>query len=226
MRGKRLVVVGATGLVGGLALRYALDHSEVEAVTSVGRRPSGVEHEKLREIQHVDFSDCSPIQGELEGQDAALFCLGVYTGAVPDPEFKKITVDYTVGFARALFQASPHAAFCLLSGEGADQTEKSRMSFARYKGVAEKALLAMDFPRIHLFRPGYIYPVAPRKEPNLSYRIMRPLYPFVRLVYPNIGIPSDDLARAMVRASLEGTPGYPDPILRNRDIRGLGAAWG
>lgn len=225
MEGRRLVLVGSTGLVGGLALRYALEHTGVASVTSIGRRPTGLESPKLREVQHQDFSDCSPLGNELEGQDAALFCLGVYTGGVPDEEFRKITVDYAVAFAQALFGVSPQAAFCLLSGEGADQTERSRISFARYKGAAENALLAMGFPRVHLLRPGYIYPVAPRKEPNLSYGIMRALYPLARHLYPNIGISSEALAKVMVRAALEGTPGFEDPVLRNRDIRRLAESW-
>lgn len=225
MTGHRVVVVGATGLIGGLVLRYALEDPAVESVTSVGRRSLGIQDPKLREVMHSDFSDCSPIEGELAGHTVALFCLGAYTGAVPDEEFRKITVEYTVSFAEALFSGSPDAAFCFLSGEGADQTEKSRMAFAKYKGAAEKALLAIGFPRTHIFRPGYIYPVTPREEPNLSYRIMRPLYPFVSRVYPNIGISSEDLAMAMYRAGFEGTPGFEDPVLRNKDIRALAAAW-
>jgi uncharacterized protein YbjT (DUF2867 family) len=197
----------------------------VAAVTSVGRRSTGLENPKLREVLHQDFSNCTPLRDQLAGHDAALFCLGVYTGAAPDEEFRKVTVDYTVAFAEAVLAASPQASFCLLSGEGADQTEKSRMSFPRYKGAAENAALAMGFPRVHLFRPGYIYPVTPRDEPNLSYRIMRSLYPLARRLYPNIGISSEALAKVMVRAALEGTPGFQDPVLGNRDIRALAAAW-
>lgn len=111
------------------------------------------------------------------------------------------------------------ATFCFLSGQGADQTEKSRMAFARYKGAAETALLDIGFPRVHIFRPGYIYPVTPRKEPNLVYTISRFLYPLLRRLYPNIGIPSEDLARAMVHAGIYGTGGIENPILENKDIR-------
>src|SRR6478672_5265206 len=96
--------------------------------------------------------------------------LGAYTGAVPDAELRKITVDYTVEFARVLYGSSPNAAFSFLSGNGADPTGRSRMAFARYKGEAEKTLLEEGFPRVYLFRPAYIYPVEPRKEPNFSYQ--------------------------------------------------------
>ncbi len=163
----------------------------------------------------------SAIADTLAGQDVALFCLGVYSGAVPDDEFRRITVDSTLAFARALYAGSAQAAFCFLSGQGADPTERSRLAFARYKGAAEKALLGIGFPRVHIFRPGYVYPVTPREEPNLGYRAMRALYPVLRRIAPNIGVASEDLARAMVHAGLHGTAGHEDPVLENRDIRAL-----
>lgn len=95
------------------------------------------------------------------------------------------------------------------------------MAFARYKGAAENALIAMGFPRLHIFRPGYIYPETPRQEPNLSYRVMRTLWPLVRRIHPNLGVASDDLARSMVEAALAGTPGRDSETLENRDIREL-----
>lgn len=215
----RLVIVGATGMVGGHALRYALDHPSVGVVTVIGRKKLGVSHPKLREILHGDFADCSALARPLSDQDAAIFCLGVYTGAVPDAEFRKITVDYTVEFARVLRANSPGAAFSFLSGMGADQTGRSRVPFARYKGEAEKALLAAGFPRLYVFRPAYIYPVEPRKEPNFSYRVLRAIYPAFRMLFPNQVIRADDLARAMVdvAVSRKGQPG--GLVLENRDIR-------
>src|ERR1700676_694910 len=139
---KRLVIVGATGMVGGYALRYALEDPTVGTVTSIGRKKIGISHTKLREIVHPDFADCSALAGTLLGQDAAVFCLGTYTVSVSDAELRKITVDYAVEFAQVLHGSSPAAAFSFLSGNGADPTERSRMPFARYKGDAENALLA------------------------------------------------------------------------------------
>lgn len=121
----------------------------------------------------------------LLGQDAAVYCLGTYTGTVSDAELRAITADYTIEFARVLHSSSPNAAFSFLSGNGADPTGRSRLAFARYKGQAEKALLAAGFPRVYLFRPAYIYPVQPRKEPNFSYRLLRAVYPVFRLLFPN-----------------------------------------
>ena len=138
---KRLVIVGATGMVGKYALRYALENSAVRSVTSISRSKVGISHPKLTEVLHRDFADCSALAETLSGQDAAIFCLGVYTGAVSDAELHTITVDYTVEFARVLRGSSPAAAFSFLSGSGAEPTGRSRMPFARYKGEAENALL-------------------------------------------------------------------------------------
>jgi uncharacterized protein YbjT (DUF2867 family) len=198
----RLVIVGATGMVGGYALRDALENSAVGSVTSIGRRKLDISHTKLREVFHGDFADCSSLAETLSGQDAAVFCLGAYTGAVSDAELRTITVDYAIEFARVLRSSSPDAAFSFLSGSGADPTGRSRMPFARYKGEAENALLAAGFPRVYIFRPAYIYPVEPRKEPNFSYRLLRVIYPAFRVLFPNQVIPADDLARA-IRAMLK-----------------------
>ena len=215
----RLVIVGATGMVGGYALRYVLDLPAVERVTSISRRKTGISHPKLDEVLHQDFSDCSALAQTLAGQDAAVFCLGTYTGSVADAEMRAITVDYTVEFARVFLGSSPDASFSFLSGSGADPTGRSRMAFARYKGEAEKALLGSGFSRLYIFRPAYIYPVEPRKEPNFSYRLLRSVYPVFQLLFPNQVIPADDLAKAMVDIAIRKGAGTERVILDNRDIR-------
>jgi uncharacterized protein YbjT (DUF2867 family) len=217
---KRLVIVGATGMVGGYALRYALENAIAGSVTTIGRKTLGISHPKLTEVVHRDFADCSSLADTLSGQDAAVFCLGTYTGAVSDEELRTITVDYTVEFARVLHGSSPGAAFSFLSGNGADPTGRSRMPFARYKGEAESALFAAAFPHIYIFRPAYIYPVEPRKEPNFSYRLLRATYPVFRILFPNHVIRADDLARAMVDAVVTGT-GLRGQVFENRDIRAM-----
>jgi uncharacterized protein YbjT (DUF2867 family) len=208
-------------MVGGYALRYALDHPAAGSVTAIGRRKLGVSHPKLIEVPHRDFTDCSALAETLSGQDAAIFCLGAYTGAVPDAELRKITVDYTKEFARVLRGSSPNAAFSFLSGNGADPTERSRVPFARYKGEAENTLLAAGFPHVYIFRPAYIYPVEPRKEPNLSYRLLRAIYPAFRVLFPNQVIRADDLARVMVDVAVRGRDERGGPIFENRDIRAM-----
>src|SRR5580692_2418704 len=117
---KRIVIVGATGMVGGYALRYALDNPAVGRVTVIGRRKLCISHPNLEAVVHRDFADCSAIAETLSDQDAAIFCLGTYTGSVSDAELRKTTVDCTIEFARVLHGSSPNAVFSFLSGSGAD----------------------------------------------------------------------------------------------------------
>ena len=218
---KHLVIVGASGMVGGYALRYALENSGVGSVTSIGRKKLGVSHSKLKEVLHPDFADCSALADVLASQDAVIYCLGTYTGSVSDAQLRTITVDYTVEFARVLRGSNPDAAFSFLSGSGSDPTGRSRIAFARYKGEAEKALLAAGFPFVYVFRPAYIYPVKPRQEPNFGYRLLRAVYPVFRTLFPNQVIQADDLARAMVDVVLRRTKERQHLVFENRDIRAM-----
>jgi uncharacterized protein YbjT (DUF2867 family) len=220
----RLAIVGATGMVGGYSLRYALEDPSVGRVTAIVRRTLGNSHPKLKEVLHADFADCSALAEVLSGQDAVVFCLGTYTGAVSDAALRTITVDYTIEFARVLRGNTTDVTFSFLSGSGADPTGRSRLAFARYKGEAENALHAAGFSRLYIFRPAYIYPVDPRKEPNFSYRLLRVVYPVFRLVFPNQVIRADDLARAMVDVAVRDMSEVKSAVFENRDINAIVAS--
>jgi hypothetical protein len=213
---KNVIITGASGMIGSLVLEECLSSSLVQKVTSVTRKPSGLNHPKLIEVIHTDFTDYSAISHFLTDQDVCFFCIGVYTGQVPRDEFNRITIDYTLAFAGALRAANSLMRFCFLSGQGADSTEKSRVLFARAKGIAENGLIGLGFEGIHIFRPGYIYPVVPRKEPNFTYRMMRLLWCPVSSVYPNIGVTSVRLATRMVEVGLNGETRV---VYENDDIR-------
>jgi uncharacterized protein YbjT (DUF2867 family) len=191
---------------------------------AIGRRTLGISHPRLKEVLHKDFADCSALAEALSGQDAVVFCLGTYTGSVSDAVLRTITVDYTIEFARVLRSSSPDVAFSFLSGSGADPTGRSRLAFARYKGEAENALHAAGLPHLYIFRPAYIYPVEPRKEPNLSYRLLRAIYPAFRLLFPNQVIRADDLARAMVDVAIRDTSERGSSVFENRDIQAMVAS--
>ena len=205
-------------MIGALVLQKCLNSNDVNIVTSIVRKASGINHPKLKEIIHPNFSDYSSISEVFKDQDIAFYCIGVYTGAVPRDEFRKITVDYTLAFAEMLRIKSDKTTFCFLSGQGADQTEKSKMMFAMDKGIAENSLQRMKFNQFYTFRPGYIYPSTPRVEPNVSYKIMKALYKPFSIIYPNIGISSENLASAIVEV---GWNGYSKSILENKDIRSI-----
>ena len=205
-------------MIGSLLLQKCLDHEDISQVTSIARNPSGVQHNKLNEVIHNDFSSYSSLEEVFINCDIAHFCVGVYTGAVSKEDFRKITVEYTAAFIDELSRSSPSATFCFLSGQGADQSEQSGVMFARDKGAAENYILANHPGASYLFRPAYIYPVQKRKAPNLLYAFMRVIYPVLKVTFPKSVIRSDTLAEAMFVAGLQGAP---QTILENQDIKEL-----
>ncbi|UJH67350.1 NAD(P)H-binding protein [Allomuricauda sp. SCSIO 65647] len=211
---KKVIIAGASGMIGNLIVECCLASSEIAQVTSLVRKKTGDEHHKLKEVIIDDFGDYSAHADIFKQVDTAFFCIGVYTGQVPDAKFKEITVNYAVAFAEAVKVGNPNARLCLLSGAGADRTEKSRTSFARYKGMAENRISELGL-KFHAFRPGYIYPVTPRKEPNVMYRMMRFLYPLIRLGGSSSSIKSTELATAMFRVGMNGAD---TEILENKAI--------
>ena len=212
--GKKVIISGATGMVGGEVLKLILEDDTVDKVISLARRKSNHTHPKLEHIIPENFLNYKPYKDSLRNVDAVLYCLGAYTGAVPKDEFRQITVDYPKELVKELIKISPNTKFCLLSGAGADRSEKSRMQFARDKGTIENFISASNL-EFYTFRPGYIYPVEPRKEPNFMYRLSRFLYPIIQLFGKNASIKSTQLARAMVNVALKGAD---KEILENRDI--------
>ena len=208
--GARVAITGATGMVGGEALRASLASERVAHVVSFGRRPVDVEHDKLEQVA-LDAYD------KLADVDVVLYCIGVYTNRVSDAELRHVTVDMPVAFAEAQARAHRDAAFCLLSGAGADRREKSVFAFARYKGMAENRLADVGLARFHSFRAGYIHPTTPRASPSVGDRVMSALWPVVRRLSPRLGIESAELATAMLRVGLDGRP--QQQVLENKEIR-------
>lgn len=214
--GKKVLITGATGMIGGLVLDHCLQSQDISKVISLVRRATGKTHPKLQEVIIEDFLNLDEDADYLESIDVVYYCLGVYTGAVNRELFREITVDYPDALANVLIKNNPTLSFCLLSGAGADRAEKSRMMFAKDKGIIENLLSSKGFRAFHAFRPGYIYPVTPRSEPNISYRLMRALYPVIKLFGKNASIRSSDLACLMFRVGLEGCV---LEILENIDIQ-------
>jgi uncharacterized protein YbjT (DUF2867 family) len=212
---KRVLMTGATGMIGSLVLNRCLHSDDVAEVIAISRKPLKIVHEKLQEHITHDFKHYNDVEHLFEGIDVAYFCLGVYTGAVSDEVFKEITVDYTKAFAKTLKAKSPNARFSFLSGAGADTKEKSRMAFARYKGMAENILHGLHFDQLSIFRPSYIYPVEKRQEPNFGYRIFRMLYLLFKVLGKNYSITSIQLAKAIYKSGFIKTP---TTTLENKDI--------
>lgn len=204
-------------MIGGLVLEHCMNNPAIGQITLVNRKTINVHHPKVKEIIHTDYMNLEPVKEAFLNIDLCFYCLGVYTGQFPKDEFNKITIDYAKAFGTLLKTLSPNAVVCFLSGAGADSSEKSSVLFAKAKGIAENFLLNLGFSKTFIFRPGYIYPVTPRNEPNLAYKLFRIFYKPLSVIYPNIGLTSIQLASKMVSVGLNGNDKI---ILENNDIRG------
>lgn len=213
--GKKVIITGASGMIGGLILDLCLKSDQVSSVISLVRKPAGVSAPKLEEVVVSDFKNYEHASIDFNNIDITFFCIGVYTGAVPREIFREITIDYPVALAKALYQYSPELTFCLLSGAGADRAGKRSTAFAKDKGIAENKIAEIGFSAFHTFRPAYIYPVTKRKEPNLMYTVSRKLYPLIKLMGKDASITSVELAGGMFNVGMNG---YKDEVLENRAI--------
>ena len=218
---KRVLIAGASGMVGERVLHYCLESERASEVVVLGRRKLPHQHSKLTQFIHQDFLDLADVEEAFEEIDVCVYCVGAYSGQHSDDEFRKITVGFTESFGRTLAEKSPQAGLVFLSAQGADLTEKSRMAFARYKGRAENVVLNLQFSRLDIFRPGFIYPSRTRVEPSFTYRVFRFLYPALSKLYPNMGLSSDELGWALAEAALNEPIQMEGPIWENQEIRTL-----
>jgi uncharacterized protein YbjT (DUF2867 family) len=221
----KLIVFGATGMIGQGVLRACLATSDIERVLVIGRTKCGVEHAKITELLLPDLHDYSKVEAELTGYDATLFCLGVSAAGLSEDQYRKITFDLTLAAARALLKVNPQMTFIYISGEGTDSTGAGRTMWARVKGQTENALLALGFRRAYMFRPGIIQPLHGIKSKTRAYRIgyaiAGPLFPILRIASKNLMTDTDRISTALLYVAKEG---YSKPILRNSDINAVAAA--
>jgi nucleoside-diphosphate-sugar epimerase len=215
---KHILIAGASGMVGAHLLDICVQSKEIETIFILSRKPSTDHHKKLKEIIVNDFLNYDKIIPMIKNIDVVFFCVGVYTGAVDRDTFRTITIDYPVELAKAVYTYSPASKFILLSGAGADRTEKSKVMFAKDKGIAENQLFEIYGNQFHSLRPGYIYPVIKRKEPNLSYTFFRLLYPIIKLLGKKFSITSLELAKAMF---VIGMNKQEQTVFENDELRGM-----
>jgi uncharacterized protein YbjT (DUF2867 family) len=218
MGGMRVIIFGATGMVGQGVLHEALLAADVEQVLAVGRTPTGVRHPKLRELRHADFTDFTPVRAELAGYDAVFWCLGVSSAGRSEADYTRVTYDYTVAAARTIAGLNPEATFVYVSGAGTDP--EGRLMWARVKGRTERAVLDL-FPHGYALRPGLIQPVNGATSKTGWYRalyaVLAPALPLVRRVAPGSVPTTADIGRTMLRLARAGAP---DRILESRALTG------
>jgi uncharacterized protein YbjT (DUF2867 family) len=215
----KIILFGATGMIGQGVLRECLLDPGVEAVLTVGRTATGHQSPKLREIVARDMADVSSVADPLTGYDACFFCLGISSAGLSEPEYRRVTYDIAVAVARTLLARNPGLTFIFVSGRGADSTERGRIMWARIKGATENAILAMPFKAAYVFRPAFIQPLHGIRSRTEMYRVLYallgPLFPVIKRLFPGEVSTTEEIGRAMLAVARHGAP---KKVLENRDI--------
>ena len=216
-----VIITGATGMVGEGVLYQCLNHPEVKKVLVVTRKSCGYKHPKLTEIILPDFFDLSALGDRLTGYNACYFCLGVTSLGKKEAEYTRLTYTLTLNFAETLASLNPGMTFCYVSGAATDSSEKGRTMWARVKGKTENDLMKLPFKQVYNLRPAGIRPFLPLKPSQTfykTYKYVAWLFPVMEVISPNLVINLQDLAEAMINASLTG---YSKNILEVKDIKML-----
>ena len=218
-RGKlKIIITGATGMVGEGVLLECLDDNRVEKILVITRKPTGYEHSKLEEVIHSDFFDLSAVEENLEGYDACFFCAGVSSLGLKKETYFRLTYTMTMAFAEAIGRQSPEASFCYVSGAGTDSSEKGRLMWARVKGKTENDLMKLNLD-VYNFRPAFMIPRKEAKNPPKFYQLFRGFIIILENLFPKYICELDLVAKAMINVALSPVE---KKLLEVRDIRELG----
>jgi len=216
----KVLIFGATGMVGQAALRECLLDPGIAAVKTIGRSETAGTHPKVRNLVHPDLFHYSDAEDEMRGFDACFFCLGVSSAGMSEPDYERVTYGITVAAAETLSRLNPAMTFIYVSGAGTDSSEKGRTMWARVKGKTENALTRLPFKAVYLFRPAAIQPVHGEQSKTASYRIgytlTKPLLPLLRWIFPGYVLTTEEIGRAMIQVARYGAP---KRILESPDIR-------
>lgn len=215
----KVIITGATGMVGKGVLFECLDHEAIGEVLVIGRNKVGIEHPKMKELIHNDFSSFAPVRNQLSGYDACFFCLGISAAGLNEEQYKKITYDYTLALANELVKINPQLTFNYVSGQGTDSSEKGRMMWARVKGKTENDLIHLGFKQAFMFRPGAIIPLRGIKSRTKSYQFMYDYFMWlvkgIKAIAPNSVVNTTQIGLAMINVMLNG---YHKKVLIPKDI--------
>jgi len=219
----KVILFGATGMVGQGVLRECLLDPGVARVLAVGRSPVRQRHDKLRQLAPPDLFDLSAQEGELRGHDACFFCLGVSSAGLDEAGYRRLTHDLTLSVAGLLARVTPAMTFVYVSGQGTDA--RGRAMWARVKGETEEALLRLPFQAAYMFRPGYIQPLHGITSRTGLYRalyaVLSPVFPVLQALRPDAVTTTERVGRAMLAAARRGAP---TRVLLTRDINRLASA--
>lgn len=214
----KVILTGATGMVGEGVLLECLEHPAIEQVLLVSRKPFHAKHPKLRECIVPDFLNLDEVSSQLTGSDACFYCAGISSAGMSESEYRHITYDITIHFAETLANRNPQMVFCYVSGSHTDSSEKGRVMWARVKGRTENALLTLGFRKVYNFRPGFMKPTSGQQNIKWYYKVIGGLYPLLRLLLPGQVSTMRDVGLAMINSVLKG---YPKQTLEINDINAL-----
>jgi len=219
----KVLLLGATGMVGQGVLRECLLADDVTEVVALGRTPTGQQHPKLHDLVHADLFDCHAVEAQLSGFDAGFFCIGVTSSGMAEAEYARLTHDLTLAVAQTLARLNPSMCFVYVSGAGADSSETSTTMWKRVRGRLENALQRLPFKAVYVFRPGIIQPLDGIRSKTVAYRwfyaLSRPLLPLLRVLMPTVVLSTEVVGRAMLAVARYGAP---KPVLEAADISALG----
>ena len=220
----KVIVTGASGMVGKGVLIECLENNEITQVLSIGRKTLGMNHPKLKEMIHKDFSEFDSVKDELKGYDACFHCMGVSSASFGKEAYYKMTYGFTMALAKTLFDVNPESTFTYVSGQGTDSKEKGT-GWAAVKGKTENDLLAMGFKQAFMFRPGGILPVK-GAEPSgkVGKRLMKSftwLIKLIKTIAPNSIVNTSQVGIAMIQVAKNG---YSETIINPKDILKLSKA--
>jgi saccharopine dehydrogenase-like NADP-dependent oxidoreductase len=211
----KVIITGATGMVGESVLHECLNHNEVDEILIINRKPAGITHPKLKEIILTDFFGISQISDQLKGYNACFFCLGVSSVGMKEEEYFRLTYSLTINFAQVLSSINKDMTFCYISGSATDSTEHGKSMWARIKGKTENDLMKLPFKNVYNFRPAYMHPTKGLKNTLSFYKYISWIYPIGRSLFPNYFTTLKELGLAMINSALYG---YDKQILEVKDI--------
>jgi len=218
----KVMLFGATGMVGQGVLRECLRDPDVECVLAVGRSPTGQHDAKFDELIHDNFLDYSAVESRLSGYDACFFCLGVTSVGLTEERYRHLTYDITMAAATTLAKLNPQMVFVYVTGRGTDSTEQGRLMWARVKGKTENDLLKLPFKAAYMFRPAGIQPLHGVRSKTAwyqaAYTVAAPLLTLLNRIAPNYMTTTEQVGRAMIAVARNG---YPKPVLESEDINRL-----
>jgi uncharacterized protein YbjT (DUF2867 family) len=215
----KIIITGATGMVGEGVLLECLAHPRVAGVLSVSRKPTGMQHAKLKEYIVPDFLDLSDTDENLKGYDACFFCAGISSIGMNESAYNHITYDTTIHFARVLLKQNPQMTFIYVSGKSTDSSEKGRLMWARVKGKTENDLAKMPFKKVYSFRPGFMQLTPGQKNALKMYKYVGWMYPFLKVLFPGSTSTLKQVGQAMINILITGSD---KQVLEVRDINRLG----